>query len=401
LRADVTDTGGGFGFLTQPITADVPPSVSVASNKSVYGAPASVMLTATANAVAPSTIQTVNFYANGSAIGTGLKASTNTWTLTWPTSVLNTYSITAVATDSLFVSTTSAPLVITVAAPQIVYYHNDFTGSPLAATDSAGTVLWKETYEPYGSRYLNPASGANGLWYTGKPTEDATGLSDFGARWYNPQVGRFYGTDPKRFTESNPFSFNRYAYGNNNPYRYLDPNGAWATYIHTWAIDRALSFLSDADRSILKSQQWTMDWGDGSQSNKVQYKHGLSAPMSDLPGVSVRETPESAWGRANSYVLGEIGQAKLAESSGNHLGAMEHLGNAIHTMQDPTSPSHRGFQFFDHREFSLDSLWHVVREAEWPSMRSPEYGAIMSATRRAWDLFRSSESLPQEVIPRP
>jgi RHS repeat-associated protein len=171
-------------------------------------------------------IQAVNFFANGTAIGTGIKSTATTWTLTWSTSALNTYSITAAATDNLGVKATSAAISIQVAGPQVVYYHNDFAGSPLAATDSTGAVLWKETYEPYGSRYLNQdATTRNGLWFTGKPTEETTGLSDFGARWYNPQVGRFYSTDPLRFTESNSFSFNRYAYGNNNPYRFIDPSG--------------------------------------------------------------------------------------------------------------------------------------------------------------------------------
>ncbi|MGH6629868.1 MAG: RHS repeat-associated core domain-containing protein, partial [Burkholderiales bacterium] len=60
------------------------------------------------------------------------------------------------------------------------------------------------------------------------PVEDATGLSYLGARWYSPSLGRFYSVDPVHFTESNPFSFNRYAYGNNNPYRFVDPDGHFA-----------------------------------------------------------------------------------------------------------------------------------------------------------------------------
>lgn len=46
-----------------------------------------------------------------------------------------------------------------------------------------------------------------------------------GARWYDPVGGRFYATDPVAFTERNPHSFSRYAYANNNPYRYVDPDG--------------------------------------------------------------------------------------------------------------------------------------------------------------------------------
>ena len=42
----------------------------------------------------------------------------------------------------------------TVAADQIVYYHNDAQGSPVAATDENGDLLWSEEYEAYGTRLL-------------------------------------------------------------------------------------------------------------------------------------------------------------------------------------------------------------------------------------------------------
>ena len=44
-------------------------------------------------------------------------------------------------------------------------------------------------------------------------------------RYYDPVIGRFYSNDPVGFTASNPMMFNRYAYGNNNPYKFTDPDG--------------------------------------------------------------------------------------------------------------------------------------------------------------------------------
>jgi hypothetical protein len=43
------------------------------------------------------------------------------------------------------------------------------------------------------------------------------------ARYYDPVIGRFYSNDPAGF--SNVHNFNRYAYANNNPYKYIDPDG--------------------------------------------------------------------------------------------------------------------------------------------------------------------------------
>lgn len=130
----------------------------------------------------------------------------------------NTLFTTLLVLFSLVVSTTQAVETIT-------YYHNDALGSPVAATDEAGNVKWREEYQPYGSRLLKQDGGTNDTWFTGKQEDKSNGLSYFGARWYDPVVGRFTGIDPVGFQEGNTHSFNRYAYANNNPYKYVDPDG--------------------------------------------------------------------------------------------------------------------------------------------------------------------------------
>ncbi len=111
------------------------------------------------------------------------------------------------------------------AAERIVYLHSDALGSPVAASDSSGALLWREAYRPYGDRIRNEDDGTNVQWFSGKPHDTETGLSYFGARYYEPIVGRFMSADPQRFDEANIQSFNRYAYANNNPYKFVDPDG--------------------------------------------------------------------------------------------------------------------------------------------------------------------------------
>jgi RHS repeat-associated protein len=104
--------------------------------------------------------------------------------------------------------------------------HPNALGSPVAATDEQGNLLWKETYQPYGERkQKSPNSTNNNRWYTGHPEDPETGLVYAGARYYDPVIGRFLSTDPVSLTEKNPHSFNRYGYANNNPYKYIDPDG--------------------------------------------------------------------------------------------------------------------------------------------------------------------------------
>ncbi|MBK1725245.1 RHS repeat-associated core domain-containing protein [Thiocystis violacea] len=111
------------------------------------------------------------------------------------------------------------------AKDRITYFHNDALGSPVAATNEAGEALWHEDYAPYGARLLREDDGANELWYTGKQEEETLGLHYYGARWYDAEIGRFLSLDPAGFDEGNLQSFNKYAYANNNPYRFVDPDG--------------------------------------------------------------------------------------------------------------------------------------------------------------------------------
>ena len=114
--------------------------------------------------------------------------------------------------------------------PQLSPLHQDLTGNTIAATDVNGNLLYTEQYRPYGERLTNNAASqalqplGNRIWFHGKVQDEATGLQYFNARFYDPVIGSFTQSDPVGFDEGNMHSFNRYAYGNNNPYRDRDGN---------------------------------------------------------------------------------------------------------------------------------------------------------------------------------
>ena len=99
----------------------------------------------------------------------------------------------------------------------ITYFHTDALGSVVAASDESGNLLWRKSYRPYGEKLTDGEGKNNAIAYTGKPHDGETGLTYMGARYYDPEVGRFMGMDPAGVSASNPISFNRYAYANNNP----------------------------------------------------------------------------------------------------------------------------------------------------------------------------------------
>jgi RHS repeat-associated protein len=226
LSAKVYDSVSGTSATSSPIT------VTVTAVASAMAASVHVVVAATA---APSTT-IVNAWADSddAAVAAPVYYAAPNYRFLWRPLTAGTHTLTIRLQDSTGLWKAMPPVTVNMVpgSPSTVYYYNDAAGSPIAGTDPNGTLLWDGSYYPYGQRF-NEEDGntKNGLWYTGKPVEDSTGLSYFGARWYNPRIGRFYSTDPKGFNEGNPLSFNRYAFANNNPYKFLDPDGKSAAFV--------------------------------------------------------------------------------------------------------------------------------------------------------------------------
>ena len=140
----------------------------------------------------------------------------------------------------------------------ITFFHNDTLGSPAIATDANGAVVWKENYLPYGHRLQAPAAGANNkLWFAGKPYDQTNWITYMGARYYIPLIGRFTGVDPQGIVPEDPHSFNRYAYANNNPYKYVDPDGRSATL--AWKVAGSLLLLAGAANHMTPERRAQME----------------------------------------------------------------------------------------------------------------------------------------------
>ena len=96
----------------------------------------------------------------------------------------------------------------------------DGLGSLVGTTTGPTTRYWPsgEPREPQGELPTDRR-------FTGQRLEASTGLYDYQARFYNPQLGRFLQPDTLVPEPSNPQSLNRYAYALNNPLKYVDRDG--------------------------------------------------------------------------------------------------------------------------------------------------------------------------------
>ena len=70
------------------------------------------------------------------------------------------------------------------------------------------------------------------------------------ARYYDPVIGRFYSNDPIGFRDVH--SFNRYAYANNNPYKYIDPDGKQSAIPNSSTMQN-LAHMAKNKNQVIKS----------------------------------------------------------------------------------------------------------------------------------------------------
>ncbi len=132
-------------------------------------------------------------------------------------------------TNNIYLGSTR---VAAVTGTEVDFYHNDHLGSTNVITDATGQARSLTEYEPFGkiSRFEKYGTKINNTWafFNSKLFDEESGLYYYGARYYDPKLGRFITPDTIVQAPSNPQTLNRYTYCNNNPVNLIDPTG------HKW-----------------------------------------------------------------------------------------------------------------------------------------------------------------------
>ncbi|GGU42568.1 hypothetical protein GCM10010274_33240 [Streptomyces lavendofoliae] len=117
--------------------------------------------------------------------------------------------------------------VVAVRTPQsLTWMCTDHNGTSNVQVDAATQMVTRRQTQPFGeTRGAKPANWTGEKGFAGG-TQDPTGLTHLGAREYDTTTGRFISADPIADMKD-PQQINGYAYGNNNPVTFADPDGKW------------------------------------------------------------------------------------------------------------------------------------------------------------------------------
>ncbi|WP_446812192.1 RHS repeat-associated core domain-containing protein (plasmid) [Methylomonas sp. 2BW1-5-20] len=188
------------------------------------------------------------------------------------------------------------------------YYHQDGLGSILATTNAAKAVTATQRFDAYGSKIQSTGTVPQ-YGYTGREP-DASGLTYYRARYYDPNQTRFTQRDPLGYVDG----LNRYSYVHNNPINFNDPNGLLARQVLTWGDTQATSYVN------ARNDLYT------NIGNNIAYSYNN--------GVS--QLPSSISGPIQDFVSGAQGQINSNSSISNFLGNQARTG--FYNVLDSVAP---------------------------------------------------------------
>ena len=108
------------------------------------------------------------------------------------------------------------------------YNITDHLGSTRAVVDQSANVIQATDYYPYGLPFQYNSLEKNRYLYNNKEIQNQSlgsvflGTYDYGARFYDPELGRWHSVDPMA---EKYYTISPYVYVGNNPIRFIDPNG--------------------------------------------------------------------------------------------------------------------------------------------------------------------------------
>jgi len=255
------------------------------------------------------------------------------------------------------------------------YLLTDHLGSVDAVLDEDGNVVERRDYLPYGSERVaqkEPGAPETAHGFTGKELDDETGLSYYGARYYDAVSGRFVQADPlilniaqmsadqRNAFLSDPQNLNAYSYVKDNPLRYIDPTGHYGKDVHLYLTDYLASQAGFTDLDAFSigfydqmtdSDPTTDPWA--SQEARQQYHFATPEQIGELHSQALEAMDYKDIGRFLHAFQDSYSHAGYGPTIGHVLD--EHAPDQTYLAVDKAMEMART-SFFHLRTFNLKKL---------------------------------------------
>lgn len=179
-------------------------------------------------------------------------------------------------------------------------FGKDSLGSVREVIDAdSGAVVQALRYDEFGVVVSDTNPGFQPFGFAGGLYDSATGLVHFGARDYDPSIGRWLSKDPLRFRAN---SANFYSYVHNDPVNYADPSGLHIYFSSDAALEKFLPLLDQMYQhsGLARIRLDQMFYSDDDFTFHDTYDDGLPTPHVSADGKDLYFDPDTFQGTYKS-----------------------------------------------------------------------------------------------------
>jgi RHS repeat-associated protein len=279
--------------------------------------------------------------------------------------------------------------------PATYYYHSDHLGSTEWVTDSNGLVHEHLEYYPYGEIWREPKSdddkgpSSNTPYqFTGKEFDPETGLTYFGARYYDSKMVRWISADPD-WIDQGPIGLSIYHYARWSPVRFADPDGRkWQDFLAGlgWGLPQPLKPPGSPPAELPVNEDPDFYLGAGGGQLITSLAEGYQSVQMMLGGGAMMlgggTLSLSIFGAEVGIPLGAVGAVVSATGAAVGAHAAHHMGAGLNTLsmwskanREPGS-SPEAAQSKGGAPQPRKNLWKLTRENSSRVLRHDKFGSF-------------------------
>jgi RHS repeat-associated protein len=173
------------------------------------------------------------------------------------------------------------------------YHIKDHLGNTRVSFNAGSSVpLQNPDYYPFGMNFASSQGGDNKYLYNGKEMQDEIVGSenldwyDYGARFYDPQLGRWHSVDPAAELMN---SWSPYNYTFNNPVKFTDPDGTVPDWFENEITGEAMNVKGESSLPATEEAKGYVRMGEDDMFGEENTPDG---PEGTVTRMSAEESTE-------------------------------------------------------------------------------------------------------------